>query len=156
MVMFYRVGKKLYSADKTDYFMWELLSGNEMFDHKCKQREVSHLYWVFLLFSSFLFFASSVFPPWICSLKWYCYSRWLGAIWRTDKRNTSLKIWKYVSMRTYFHPLKLHPGIEKNNKCVCACMKDQRVCLCICTELRCEDFKHMSACFLETSMVNHI
>lgn len=30
------------------------------------------------------------------------------------------------------------------------------VCLRICTELRCADFKHMSACFSETLIANHI
>lgn len=68
-----------------------------MFHRRYKQRAVRLLY---SFLCSFLLFPSSVFPPWFCSLKWCCYSRWLGAIWRTDKRNTSLKIWKYVCMRT--------------------------------------------------------
>lgn len=88
------------------------------------------------------------------SLKWCCYSR--CAIWRTDKRNTSLK---YENMSACGHhygcpdhlrsPEITSRPVKEKKKSVCVSMHEGSTCMptAICTELTCPDFKHMSSCF---------
>lgn len=97
-------------------------------------------------------FSSSIF-----GLKWCCFSRWL-CCYEYGEQQAQLR-WKYENilacgghygcLNCLSSRKKSNPDLKSNNKFVCSCTKAQHVCLCISSDLRCADFKHMSVCFLE-------